>query len=120
MTSLGGGRNPAGLSPDGQAALRKHLGQGREQLNHPPPNLNSLEGGSKVPTVTRLASGFVLVRWSAECWAQIPAGFDGEVIPDEYIFAPLWNSERVNAWWRSHRASDPRHDNPPGGTGGVA
>ena len=44
------------------------------------------------------------VRWSPECWAQYPEWFKGETLPDEYIFNPAWNRERVNAWWLSREA----------------
>lgn len=35
-------------------------------------------------------------------WAQVPPGFCGCMIPDEYIFDPEWNRERINAAWRCH------------------
>ena len=51
------------------------------------------------PTQKTLESGWTLVRWHRECFAQLPPNFSGGAIPDEYIFKPAWNRERVNRWW---------------------
>ena len=45
--------------------------------------------------VKTLESGFVHIRVSPQCWAQVPPGWVGP-IPDEYIFWPAWNRERMN------------------------
>ena len=42
-------------------------------------------------------SGWTLIRFSRECFAQIPTGWKGK-IPDEYIFHPEWNRDRINEW----------------------
>ena len=51
-----------------------------------------------------LESGWTLVRIEGTSfnggWAQIPPGFNGDVIPDDYIFHPDWNRDRVNAAWK--------------------
>jgi len=46
-----------------------------------------------------------MVRWGRERWAQIPRGFSGDHIPDEFIFHPEWNRELVNGWWATLRQS---------------
>jgi len=50
-----------------------------------------------------LDSGWILLWISGTSryggWAQIPPGFIGEKIPDEYIFEPEWNRDRVNTEW---------------------
>jgi len=51
--------------------------------------------------ITRLSSGYTLIRVNSQCWAQIPEGFSGETIPDEYIFQPGWNREAINKAWRT-------------------
>jgi hypothetical protein len=51
------------------------------------------------PTQTRLSSGWLHVRFTQECFAQIPPGFDGEEIPDEFIFHADGNRKRINDWW---------------------
>ena len=58
------------------------------------------------PTVTRLPSGYTLIRWSRECLAQIPPGFAGEYIPDHMMTSAAWNRERVNRWWTQRRRAD--------------
>ncbi len=47
------------------------------------------------PTIKTLPSGWILIRFSPQCWAQIPTGWVGH-IPDEYIFDPEWNRDRIN------------------------
>lgn len=46
-----------------------------------------------------LPSGWLHIRLSPECWAQLPPGFVGTIVPDEYIFHPGWNRERINKYW---------------------
>jgi hypothetical protein len=48
-----------------------------------------------IPIFKRLTSGWTLIKFSNECFAQIPAGNKG-LIPDEYIFNPEWNREIIN------------------------
>ena len=48
-----------------------------------------------------LPSGWLHIRLSGECWAQVPPGW-ADHIPDEYIFNPAWTRNRVNEWWRLH------------------
>ena len=55
-----------------------------------------------LPSVTVLASGWTHIRWTAQTWAQLPPGFHGDRIPDEYIFNPGWCRDRVNRWWSDH------------------
>jgi hypothetical protein len=50
--------------------------------------------------ISRLDSGYTLIRLNSQCWAQIPAGFTGDTIPDEYIFQPEWNRDTVNSVWK--------------------
>ena len=50
-----------------------------------------------MPKITELSSGWILIKFSQECFAQIPKGWIGE-IPDEYIFNPEWNRDRINKW----------------------
>jgi hypothetical protein len=45
-----------------------------------------------------LSTGWLYVSFPGG-FAQIPPGFGGQSVPDEYIFQPDWNRERVNAWW---------------------
>jgi hypothetical protein len=47
-----------------------------------------------------LPSGYRQLRWNAEQWAQVPPGFCGETIPDEFIFNPDWNRELINRYWK--------------------
>ena len=47
------------------------------------------------PVKKYLDSGYILIWYSKECFAQIPTGWKGK-IPDEYIFHPEWNRERIN------------------------
>ena len=47
---------------------------------------------------TLLSTGWLHVACPGG-FAQLPPGFRGESVPDEYIFQPAWNRERVNAWW---------------------
>jgi len=47
------------------------------------------------PSIKHLDSGYALIWYSKECFAQIPMGWEGK-IPDEYIFNPAWNRERIN------------------------
>ena len=53
--------------------------------------------GQVRPVVKCLSSGWTLIRFSKECFAQVPTGWKGE-IPDEYIFHPDWNRDRINGW----------------------
>jgi hypothetical protein len=53
-------------------------------------------------TVYRLINGYLHVRFPGG-FAQIPPGYDEPTIPDEFIFAPEWNRERVNLWWAKYR-----------------
>lgn len=56
------------------------------------------------PTITRLSSGYTLIWFNAECWAQIPPGTSlNDPIDDKYIFHPSWNWRRINDWWRGQR-----------------
>jgi len=41
-----------------------------------------------------------MIRLNSQCWAQIPEGFSGETVPDEYIFQPEWNREAINKVWK--------------------
>ena len=50
--------------------------------------------------ISRLGSGYTNIRVNSQCWAQIPAGFIGETIPDEYIFQPEWNRDAINKIWK--------------------
>lgn len=50
--------------------------------------------------ISRLDSGYTLIRFSSQCWAQIPEGFVGDTVPDEYIFQPEWNRKIINKIWR--------------------
>ena len=52
------------------------------------------------PTVTKIDTGYTLISWNCNQWAQIPTGFCGEKIPDEMIFKPEWNRGLINEWWR--------------------
>jgi hypothetical protein len=55
------------------------------------------------PIVTHLSSGYTHMRFGPQCFAQIPPGFNDDVIPDDYIFQPSWNRDTVNAWWAKQR-----------------
>lgn len=50
--------------------------------------------------ISRLDSGYTLIRLGSQCWAQIPEGFSGDTVPDEYIFQPEWNREEINKVWK--------------------
>ena len=50
--------------------------------------------------ISRLSSGYTMIRLNSQCWAQIPEGFSGETVPDEYIFQPEWNREAINKVWK--------------------
>ncbi len=51
----------------------------------------------------RLDSGWLrLSVCGTNAWAQVPPGFSGTTIPDEFIFDPEWNRDRINAAWRHH------------------
>lgn len=50
------------------------------------------------PIIKYLPSGWTLIKFSNECFAQIPLGWKGEIISDEYIFNPEWNRETINNW----------------------
>ena len=56
------------------------------------------------PIVKILDSGYTKFTWSSECWAQIPWGFTGDILPIEYVFNPGWNYESIQKWWASFRA----------------
>ena len=49
------------------------------------------------PIIKCFPSGWTLIRFSKECFAQVPTGWRGR-IPDEYIFAPEWNRDRINEY----------------------
>ncbi len=49
------------------------------------------------PIVKHLPSGWILIKFSNECFAQIADKGKG-IIADEYIFNPEWNRERINNW----------------------
>jgi len=51
------------------------------------------------PEVHLLDTGFLYVRWNAECFAQFPKDFSAPTVPDKYIFNPEWNRGVVNRWW---------------------
>jgi hypothetical protein len=53
---------------------------------------------SMSPIIKILLSGWTLIWFSRECFAQVPTGWKGE-LPDEYIFNPEWNRDRINRWW---------------------
>lgn len=50
-----------------------------------------------------LPSGYRFIRLHRERFAQLPPGFIGEIVPDEFIFHPEWNREAINAYWRQHQ-----------------
>jgi len=50
-------------------------------------------------TTKVLSTGYLHISFPGG-FAQLPQGFCAETIPDEYIFDPDWNRERVNSWWR--------------------
>lgn len=52
-------------------------------------------------TETLLSSGWWSLHIGPRFVAQLPPGFAGERIPDEYIFQPEWNRDMANAWWKS-------------------
>lgn len=47
------------------------------------------------PMVRRLSSGYWHIRWSRECWAQVPCG---DTLRREHVFHPAWNWRRVSTW----------------------
>ena len=58
--------------------------------------------------VSKLSSGYTIIRLNSQCWAQIPESFLGETVPDEYIFQPEWNRDAINKIWKDitpYRAS---------------
>ena len=57
-----------------------------------------------MPEVKKLSSGWLHIRVSSECWAQIPWSHTGP-IPDEYIFQPSWNRDRINQFWSQYDAT---------------
>jgi hypothetical protein len=56
----------------------------------------------EIPEIKQLDSGWILIRFSRECFAQVPPKWIGK-IPDEYIFYPEWNRERINEWASAER-----------------
>jgi len=54
-----------------------------------------------VSKVRRLSSGWLRIEVHGEGFAQVPPGFSGDEIPDEYIFNPEWHRDAVNAAWRA-------------------
>lgn len=57
------------------------------------------------PILKTLSSGWLRIEFGPQIFAQIPPGFVGEVIPDEYIFQPEWSREIVNDWWMIFRSA---------------
>jgi len=53
------------------------------------------------PHVTLLSTGYWHVRWSSECWAQIPR--NGE-LRREHVFHPDWNWDKVQEWWNRNES----------------
>lgn len=53
-----------------------------------------------------LASGWRQIKINNECFAQVPPGFVGDTIPDEYIFHPDWCRESINDHWRTLMAAE--------------
>lgn len=53
-------------------------------------------------TVHKLCTGWLHVRFPGG-FAQVPPAFNEEQIPDEHIFHPEWNRDRVNLWWVNYR-----------------
>ncbi len=51
----------------------------------------------------QLVNGYIHVRLGPQCFAQIPQWFQGETVPDEYIFDPAWNREEINRWWQRRK-----------------
>lgn len=51
------------------------------------------------PKIINLESGYLRIVFGPQQWAQIPRGFVGDTIPDEFIFDPNWNRKIVNSWW---------------------
>ena len=50
----------------------------------------------------KLPSGWLHIRLSPECWAQLPPNFPrGVPVPDEYIFHPAYNRARINDYWKA-------------------
>ena len=49
----------------------------------------------KKPVIKQLDSGYTLIWYSLECFAQIPPDWKGK-IPDEFIFNSEWNRDRIN------------------------
>jgi len=53
--------------------------------------------------IKELESGYIRIGVNGG-FAQIPKGFIGEIISDEYIFQPEWCREEINqAWLESWR-----------------
>jgi len=66
----------------------------RDSLNKP----NRAIPAQVQPIVKCLPSGWTLIRFSKECFAQVPPGWKAG-IPDEFIFNPEWNRDRINNWF---------------------
>jgi len=58
--------------------------------------------GSNDAFIRKLNSGWFHIKMNNECWAQIPPGFIAPIIPDEYIFHPEWNRDRINTAWKEY------------------
>lgn len=52
------------------------------------------------PTVTLLGSGYWIVWWGPQCWAQWPRGQEPT---DSDVFDPAWNWPRFQAWYEVNR-----------------
>lgn len=50
-----------------------------------------------------LESGYLYIWLNKYCFAQVPQGFVGDKIPDEYIFHAEWNRERINKYWKARQ-----------------
>ena len=57
------------------------------------------EGGEMIIDKT-LPSSWRRIQLSETCWAQLPPSWIGEIIPDEFIFNPAWNRDKINLWWK--------------------
>lgn len=53
----------------------------------------------KTITLQQLESGYMRIEVD-RAWCQIPRGFCGTEIPDEFIFQPEWNRNRINSAWK--------------------
>ena len=65
-----------------------------------------------MPEIIYLDSGYIKIHWTQQCWAQIPKDFNGDIIPDQYIFNPEWNSTKINDYWkqRNDKSPDPEKE----------